>query len=362
MQLAFDVSISLSHHQQCNLPLTIAILVAVASFVLDLVASFITDLVASFVTDCAKIAPRSRSRRQVRACEIAPSSSGSDYHLRSHCRLDHDLVLRKMKKNTKMEAGSSSQFPDKPERVKGASISSRLGSMFPKIEPFVPRIDHDPNDLRSWAKRTGFVSDYSGETRARMAIRSSKGKLAKAQEKKGKDKSHQDSRDGTFWDDMDATVSKAHEAISVKDLKLLATRASSKLMSSHVHKVMQVLGKSLYLSGKYIDYEEKLASAQSKIDEVLAKLQKAGLEAMNKFKKSEQYFDKLCNYYVEGFELFCNYMAKQHLDLDLSTLEMEEVENGILADCPSRATTDLMDEDTIVTTEAPIDSSPSNPS
>nr|POF23708.1 hypothetical protein CFP56_72222 [Quercus suber] len=31
-----------------------------------------------------------------------------------------------------MEAGSSSQFPDKPERVKGASISSRLGSMFPK--------------------------------------------------------------------------------------------------------------------------------------------------------------------------------------------------------------------------------------
>nr|POE73135.1 hypothetical protein CFP56_78137 [Quercus suber] len=104
---------------------------------------------------------------------------------------------------------------------------------------------------------------------------------------------------------MDATVSKAHEAISVKDLKLLATRASSKLMSSHVHEVMQVLGKSLYLSGKYIDYEEKLASAQSK---VLAKLQKAGLEAMNKFNKSEQYFDKLCNYYVEGFELFCKYI------------------------------------------------------
>ncbi|XP_075653596.1 nucleobase-ascorbate transporter 11 [Castanea sativa] len=71
-----------------------------------------------------------------------------------------------MKKNAKMEAGSSSQFPDKPERVKGASISSRLGSMFPKIEPFVPRIDHNPNELRSWAKRTGFVSDYSGETRA----------------------------------------------------------------------------------------------------------------------------------------------------------------------------------------------------
>ena len=67
-----------------------------------------------------------------------------------------------MKKNAKMEAGSSSQFPDKPKRVKGASISSKLGSIFPKIEPFVPRIDHNPNELRSWAKRTGFVSDYSG--------------------------------------------------------------------------------------------------------------------------------------------------------------------------------------------------------
>nr|POF07300.1 nucleobase-ascorbate transporter 11 [Quercus suber] len=98
--------------------------------------------------------------------EIASSSSGSDHHLRSHRRLDRNLVLRKMKKNTKMEAGSSSQFPNKPERVKGASISSRLGSMFPKIEPFVPRIDHDPNDLRSWAKRPGFVSDYSRETKA----------------------------------------------------------------------------------------------------------------------------------------------------------------------------------------------------
>ena len=67
-----------------------------------------------------------------------------------------------MKKNAKMEAGSSSQFPDKPERVKGASISSKLGSIFPKIKPFVPRIDHNPNELRSWAKRTGFVSNYSG--------------------------------------------------------------------------------------------------------------------------------------------------------------------------------------------------------
>ncbi|KAF7809394.1 nucleobase-ascorbate transporter 11-like isoform X1 [Senna tora] len=32
-----------------------------------------------------------------------------------------------------------------------------------RVEPFVPKTDHNPKELRSWAKRTGFVSDYSAE-------------------------------------------------------------------------------------------------------------------------------------------------------------------------------------------------------
>lgn len=40
------------------------------------------------------------------------------------------------------------------------------------------------------------------------------------------------------------------------------------------------------------------------IDKALLKLQKAGLEAVKKFKKSNKYSDKLCDYYVKGFELF----------------------------------------------------------
>ncbi|KAK6154152.1 hypothetical protein DH2020_013791 [Rehmannia glutinosa] len=41
----------------------------------------------------------------------------------------------------------------------------KLGSILePKIEPFVPRKGYDPRELRSWAKRTGFVSTFSGET------------------------------------------------------------------------------------------------------------------------------------------------------------------------------------------------------
>lgn len=91
---------------------------------------------------------------------------------------------------------------------------------------------------------------------------------------------------GTFWDDVDCVVVKAHDAISVEDLKPPTTKLSVELVSSHVHKVMQVcslllwyvfmkvfllisskiymlkvLGESLCLSGKYLDYEKNYVVA-----------------------------------------------------------------------------------------------------
>ncbi|XP_050247560.1 uncharacterized protein LOC126695008 [Quercus robur] len=71
---------------------------------------------------------------------------------------------------------------------------------------------------------------------------------------------------GTFWDEADCAIAKAHDAISVKDLKPLTTKPLNELMYSHIHKIMQVLGESLHISGKYLDYEEKFAVAQSKVD------------------------------------------------------------------------------------------------
>lgn len=61
-----------------------------------------------------------------------------------------------------MEGGSRLERENKDVRKKG----ERLGSVLePKIEPFVPKKGHDPMELRSWAKRTGFVSTtFSGET------------------------------------------------------------------------------------------------------------------------------------------------------------------------------------------------------
>ncbi|KAK6237906.1 hypothetical protein QUC31_003375 [Theobroma cacao] len=60
-----------------------------------------------------------------------------------------------------METRSSNSL-EKAEPSRGRG--NKLGSMLPKIEPFVPKRDHNPRELRSWAKRTGFVSHLSGET------------------------------------------------------------------------------------------------------------------------------------------------------------------------------------------------------
>lgn len=59
-----------------------------------------------------------------------------------------------------MESGSSSNPPERPTTQKG----EKLGSVLPRVEPFIPRKGHDPKELRSWAKRTGFVSNLSGES------------------------------------------------------------------------------------------------------------------------------------------------------------------------------------------------------
>nr|POE86749.1 hypothetical protein CFP56_15459 [Quercus suber] len=149
---------------------------------------------------------------------------------------------------------------------------------------------------------------------------------------KGKDK-------GSFWDDAGATVLKAHEVILVDDLRPLGMRPPHELMSSHVHKVMQkyVVAKSkveslsaenellksqifalaeecrkdkerLKTLEKILDTEKAFSRLKNKqIDKAFLKVVKAGSEAMEKFKASDEYLDKLCDYYVESFNLFRKY-------------------------------------------------------
>ncbi|KAL2527988.1 Nucleobase-ascorbate transporter 11 [Forsythia ovata] len=57
---------------------------------------------------------------------------------------------------------------NKGDRGKGQKLGSVLE---PNVEPFVPRRGYDPRELRSWAKKTGFVSTFSGETERSMSGR-----------------------------------------------------------------------------------------------------------------------------------------------------------------------------------------------
>ncbi|KAL6959499.1 Nucleobase-ascorbate transporter 11 [Sarracenia purpurea var. burkii] len=59
-----------------------------------------------------------------------------------------------------MESGSSSDARERAHTQKG----QKPAPVLPKLEPFIPRKGHDPKELRSWAKRTGFVSNFSGES------------------------------------------------------------------------------------------------------------------------------------------------------------------------------------------------------
>ena len=67
-------------------------------------------------------------------------------------------------------------------------------------------------------------------------------------------------------------------------------------------------------------------------------MQKAGAMVVQEFNDSDAYSDELCEYYVEGFELFRKWMAKHHPDLDLFGLVMGDVEKELLSDRPSEAT------------------------
>lgn len=58
-----------------------------------------------------------------------------------------------------MRRGSSRETLDRATKDKGGGEEGPSN-----IEPFFARREHDPRELKSWAKRTGFVSVFSGET------------------------------------------------------------------------------------------------------------------------------------------------------------------------------------------------------
>ena len=87
------------------------------------------------------------------------------------------------------------------------------------------------------------------------------------------------------------------------------------------------------------------------IGDLELKLQKVGAMAVKEFNDSDEYFDELCRYYMEGFGLLRKWMAKHHPDLDLSGLVMGDVEKELLFDRPFEATTENVTEEATIVSE-----------
>ena len=87
------------------------------------------------------------------------------------------------------------------------------------------------------------------------------------------------------------------------------------------------------------------------------KLQKAGATMVQEFKDS----DKLCGYYMEGFDLLKKWMTKHHPNLDLFGLVIGDVEKELLSDRPSKATVENVMKEATTVVEVTEEAAPITP-
>ena len=102
------------------------------------------------------------------------------------------------------------------------------------------------------------------------------------------------------------------------------------------------------------------------IDNALHKIQKANPEVVEKFKKFDEYSNKLCDYYVDGFEFPASIWPSIIRTETSLLLTWRQLRREIRANRPSTGSTagnvdDRMEDDVVVTAEAPMDPSSSNP-
>ena len=104
---------------------------------------------------------------------------------------------------------------------------------------------------------------------------------------------------------------------------------------------------------KSLQVEKDFCKLKDKqIGDLELKLQTARAMVVKDFKDFDEYFDELCGYYVEGFDLLRKWMAKHYPDLDLFGLVMDDVEKELLADRPSKVIVkNVMEEATNVAKE-----------
>ena len=70
----------------------------------------------------------------------------------------------------------------------------------------------------------------------------------------GKGKEKTDTRSSTIWDDESLAIERAHEVVTLADLKALSDMSLNDVASRHVHKLVQVWSPSFYISSPFFIY------------------------------------------------------------------------------------------------------------
>nr|POE84221.1 hypothetical protein CFP56_57785 [Quercus suber] len=146
----------------------------------------------------------------------------------------------------------------------------------------------------------------------------------------------------SVWDDPATALGRAHNVITNDKLKSLSSIPSHKLVSQHIHKLVQVLGEWLCITTDYLNIEEKVVVSTSKaesmekdeeIQSALLKTDEERVKVINNFKESEEFSDLQFIQYFKGFELLRRWAMKHHSAVvNFSNLDFEKIDTKILED------------------------------
>ena len=114
------------------------------------------------------------------------------------------------------------------------------------------------------------------------------------------------------------------------------------------------LEKSLQVEKDFCKLKDK------QIGDLKLKLQNVRATTVQDFKDSNEYFEDLCKYCVEDFDLLVKWMTKYHLGLDLSGLAVDDVKKELMSDHPFEATAENVTEEATDATEV-MKEAPTNP-
>ena len=135
-----------------------------------------------------------------------------------------------------------------------------------------------------------------------------------------------------------ATSKPLVKSLSVEDKTLKNNVAVLTAEAENDKECIVTLEKTLQMEKDFYKLEDK------QIGDLQLKLENVGATAIQDFKDSDEHFNELCKYYIEGFDLLMKWMAKHHPGSDLSTLAVDNIEKEILS---TEATTEDVTEEAI---------------